>query len=125
MLITIYVKKNNVFTRDGNNVLVDVPITFIQATLGCEIEIPTIDGKVTQRIPEGTQHGTKFRLKGKGIPAIRGGGRGDQYVRIIVEIPKNLSSRQREILEEFAQESNEKNYNQRKKFTDKIKDYFK
>ncbi len=125
LLITVYIKKNNMFTRDGNNVYVDVPITFVQATLGCEIEIPTIDGKVTQRIPEGTQHGTKFRLKDKGIPSIRNGSRGDQYVRIIVEIPKNLSSRQREILEEFAKESNEKNYNQRKKFTDKIKDYFK
>ncbi len=125
LLITIYVKKNNVFVRDGNNVLVDVPITFVQATLGCEIEIPTIDGKVTQRIPEGTQHGTKFRLKEKGIPSIRTGQRGDQYVRIIVEVPKNLSSRQREILEEFAKESNEKNYNQRKKFSEKIKEYFK
>ena len=125
VLITVYVKKNSVFTREGNNVYVDVPITFVQATLGCEIEIPTIDGKVTQRIPEGTQHGTKFRLREKGIPSIRTGARGDQYVRIIVEIPKNLSSRQREILEEFAKESNEKNYNQRKKFTDKIKDYFK
>ena len=125
LLITVYVKKNNMFTRDGNNVLVDVPITFVQATLGCEIEIPTIDGKVTHRIPEGTQHGTKFRFKEKGIPSIRNGVRGDQYVRIIVEVPKNLSSRQREILEEFAQESNEKNYNQRKKFSEKIKDYFK
>ena len=125
LLITVYVKKNNMFTRDGNNVLVDVPITFVQATLGCEIEIPTIDGKVTHRIPEGTQHGTKFRFKEKGIPSIRNGVRGDQYVRIIVEVPKNLSSRQREILEEFAQESNEKNYNQRKKFSEKIKEYFK
>ena len=125
LLITVYVKKNNMFTRDGNNVLVDVPITFVQATLGCEIEIPTIDGKVTHRIPEGTQHGTKFRFKEKGIPSIRNGVRGDQYVRIIVEVPKNLSSRQREILEEFAKESNEKNYNQRKKFSEKIKDYFK
>ena len=125
LLITVYVKKNNVFTRDGNNVHIEVPITFVQATLGCEIEIPTIDGKVTQKIPEGTQHGTKFRLKEKGIPSIRNGARGDQYVRIVVEVPKNLSSRQREILEEFAKESNEKNYNQRKKFSEKIKDYFK
>ena len=113
------------FTREGNNVYIDVPITFVQAALGCEIDIPTIDGKVTQRIPEGTQHGTKFRLKGRGIPSIRGGARGDQYVRVVVEIPKNLSSRQREILEEFAKESNEKNFNQRKKFTEKLKEYFK
>ena len=125
LLITVYIKKNNVFTREGNNVYVDVPITFVQAALGCEIEIPTIDGKVTQRFPEGTQHGTKFRMKGKGIPSIRGGARGDQYVRVVVEIPKNLTQRQRDILQEFAKESNEKNYNQRKKFTDKIKDYFK
>ena len=102
-----------------------MPLTFVQAALGCEIQIPTIDGSVSQRIPEGTQHGTKFRLKGKGIPYIRGNGRGDQYVRVIVEIPKNLSSRQKEILQEFAKESNEKNYTQSKKFTDKIKDYFK
>ena len=125
LLITVYIKKNNMFTRDGNNVYVDVPITFIQATLGCEIDIPTIDGKVKQRIPEGTQHGTKFRLKERGIPSVRNGSRGDQFVRIIVEVPKNLSARQREILEEFAKESNEKNYNQRKKFSEKIKDYFK
>ena len=66
-----------------------------------------------------------YRFKEKGIPSIRTGQRGDQYVRIIVEVPKNLSSKQREILEEFAKESNEKNYNQRKKFSEKIKDYFK
>ncbi len=125
LLITVYIKKNPVFTREGTTVYVDVPITFVQASLGCEIEIPTIDGSVTQRIPEATQHGTKFRLKGKGIPYLRGNSRGDQIVRVIVEIPRSLSSRQREILEEFAKESNEKNYNQRKKFTDKIKDYFK
>ncbi len=125
LLITVYIKKNNVFTREGNNVYVDVPITFVQAALGCEIEIPTIDGTVTQRFPEGTQHGTKFRLKGRGIPSIRGGVRGDQYVRVIVEIPKNLSARQREILEEFAKESNDKNYKERKKFSEKIRDYFK
>ena len=125
LLITVYIKKNSVFTREGENVYVDVPLTFVQAALGCEVQIPTIDGSVSQRIPEGTQHGTKFRLKGKGIPYIRGNGRGDQYVRIIVEVPKNLSSRQKEILQEFAKESNEKNYNQSKKFTEKIKDYFK
>lgn len=125
LLITVYVKESSVFRRDGYNIHVDVPITFVQATLGCEIEIPTIDGKVLQKIPEGTQPGTKFRLRARGVPYGRGNSRGDQFVRIIVEIPKNLSSKQREILEEFAKESNEKNYNQRKKFTDKLKDYFK
>ena len=102
-----------------------MPITFVQATLGCEVEIPTLDGPVMHRIPEGTQHGTKFRLKGRGIPSIRGGARGDQYVRIIVEIPKNISSKQREILEQFAEESNERNHTQKKKFSEKLKDYFK
>ena len=125
LLITIYIKKNDVFIREGNNVYVDVPITFVQAALGCEIEIPTIEGKVTQRFPEGTQPGAKFRMKGKGIPNIRGGARGDQYVRVTVEVPKNLSARQRTILEEFAKESNDKNYHKHKKFTDKIKEYFK
>ena len=125
LLITVYVKDSSVFRREGYNVFVDVPITFVQATLGCEIEIPTIDGKVIQKFPEGTQPGTKFRMKGRGIPAGRSGTRGDQYVTVIVEVPKNLSAKQREILENFADESNEKNYNQRKKFTDKLKDYFK
>ena len=125
LLVTVYIKESSVFRREGHNVFVDVPITFVQATLGCEIEIPTIDGKVIQKIPEGTQPGTKFRLKGRGIPAGRSGSRGDQYVRIIVEVPKNLSAKQREILEEFAKESNDKNYNQRKKFSEKLKDYFK
>lgn len=125
LLITVYIKPNPVFKREGNNVYVDVPITFVQAALGCEIEIPTIDGSVTQRFPEGTQYGTKFRLKGRGIPSIRGGARGDQYVRVIVEVPKNLTPRQRELMEQLAKEGNEKNYNQHKKFKDKIKEYFK
>ena len=125
LLITVYIKPNPVFKREGNNVYVDVPITFVQAALGCEIEIPTIDGSVTQRFPEGTQYGTKFRLKGRGIPSIRGGARGDQYVRVIVEVPKNLTPRQRELMEQLAKEGNEKIYNQHKKFKDKIKEYFK
>lgn len=125
LLITVYIKPNAMFKREGNNVYVDVPLTFVQAALGCETEIPTIDGSVMQRFPEGTQYGTKFRLKGRGIPSVRNGVRGDQYVRVTVEVPKNLTPRQKELMQQLAKESNEKNYNQHKKFKDKIKEYFK
>ncbi len=124
LLITVYIKKHPIFERDGYNVYVNVPITFVQATLGCEMDVPTLDGKVKHNIPEGTQSGTLFRMRGKGIPSVRNGVRGDQFIKVIVEVPKNLTERQRSILEEFAKESNEKNYNTQRSFFKKLKDYF-
>ena len=103
LLITITVRPHELFRREGTSVLCEAPITFAQAVLGAELEIPTIDGKVKYELPEGTQSGTTFRLKGKGIPSINGRGRGDQYVTLRVEIPRNLNDQQRQALRKFAE----------------------
>lgn len=124
LYISISIKRHPIFEREEYHVFVDVPISFVQATLGCDIEVPTLDGKKSLNIPEGTQSGTRFKMKGLGIPYPGGNGRGDQYVTVNVEIPKNLTQKQRESLMKFAEETNEKNYNQQKKWSAKIKDYF-
>lgn len=101
LLITVAVREHPLFTREGTSVLYDMPITICQAALGSEVEVPTLDGKVKYTIPEGTQTGTVFRLRGKGIPNLRGSGRGDQYVTVNVEVPKGLTNEQKELLRKF------------------------
>ena len=123
--VTVSVRKDALFERDGYDVWCDVPITFCQAVLGAEVTVPTIDGKVSYNIPEGTQPNTVFRLRNKGISYINGRGRGDQYVRVNIEVPTNLSSKQKEALREFDGQCSEKNYNKRKGFFDKLKDFMK
>ena len=122
LYITVSVKTHPIFQRQGNDVICEIPITFVDATLGSEIEVPTLDGKVKYSIHEGTQTGTVFRLKNKGITNIRGYGRGDQYVKVVVEVPKNLSARQKELLREFAELDGENTHERRKGFFDKMKD---
>lgn len=124
LYIVVNVASHNLFSRDGSDVYLEMPITFVQASLGDEVEVPTIDGKVKYKIPEGTQSGTVFRLKDKGIPRIRGNGRGDQYVKIIVEIPKRLNEKQKELLIEFAKESGDEVHEGKRNFMDKLKDLF-
>jgi molecular chaperone DnaJ len=121
LFISIGVKPHPLFQRQGTDVICEIPITFVQATLGSELEVPTLDGKVKYSIPEGTQSGTVFRLKNKGIPHIRGYGRGDQYVKVMVEVPKNLSEKQKEILKQFAELEGEDTHEQRKGFFEKMK----
>ena len=121
LLITITVKPHELFRRDGTSILCDAPITFAQAVLGAELEIPTIDGKVKYDLPEGTQSGTTFRLKGKGIPSINGRGRGDQYVTVFIETPRNLNKEQKDALRKFAEACGDDNYAERKKFFKKFK----
>ena len=121
LLITITVRPHELFRREGTSVLCEAPITFAQAVLGAELEIPTIDGKVKYTLPEGTQSGTTFRLKGKGIPSINGRGRGDQYVTVYIETPRNLNKEQKEALKKFAESVGESNYEERKKFFKKFK----
>ena len=121
LLITITVRPHELFRREGTSVLCEAPITFTQAVLGAELEIPTIDGKVKYTLPEGTQSGTTFRLKGKGIPSINGRGRGDQYVTVYIETPKNLNKEQKEALKKFAETRGESNYEEQKKFFKKFK----
>ena len=112
------------FTRNGNDVVCDVPIGFTQAALGAEIDVPTPHGKVKMKVPAGTQSGNVFRLKGKGVPDVRGYGHGDTLARVVVETPKKLSARQRELLEEFARLSGEEVHPISKGFLDKVKEMF-
>jgi len=121
LLVTITVRPHELFRREGTSVLCEAPITFAQAVLGAELEIPTIDGKVKYDLPEGTQSGTTFRLKGKGIPAINGRGRGDQYVTVYIETPRNLNREQKEALKKFAESVGDNNYEERRKFFKKFK----
>ncbi|MDA8233719.1 MAG: molecular chaperone DnaJ [Clostridia bacterium] len=108
LYVFIRVKAHDLFVREGNDVICQMDVSFVQVTLGDEIEVPTLDGKVMLKIPAGTQTGTYFRIKGKGIPNLRGYGRGDQHVQVVVKTPKKLSERQKELLQEFAAESGEK-----------------
>lgn len=125
LLVTVSVRPDTLFERDGYDVWCEVPITFAQAVFGDEITVPTIDGKVKYTIPAGTQTGTKFRLKGKGITALNSRMRGDQYVIVNVEVPKNLSSKQKEALKNFDKLcADDKNYEKRKNFFNKLKDMF-
>lgn len=102
LIVAIRVRPDPQFRRDGTTVLYEQPVTFFQAAMGAEVEIPTIDGKVKYTLPAGTQPGTTFRLRGKGIPELRGRGRGDQYVTVRVQVPKNLTGEQKEALRAFA-----------------------
>ena len=121
LLITITVRPHELFRREGTSVLCEAPITFAQAVLGAELEIPTIDGKVKYELPEGTQTGTTFRLKGKGIPSINGRGRGDQYVTVYIETPRSLNREQKDALKKFAETMGDNNYEERRKFFKKCK----
>lgn len=125
LLLTVRIKKHEIFTRDDFDVYITIPITFVQAALGSTIKVPTISGVVEYDIPAETQTGSVFRLRGKGVPYLRGNGRGDQYVKVEVETPKNLTSKQRELLREFDGTMEEKNYKKRKGFIDTMKEIFK
>ncbi|TCO80053.1 molecular chaperone DnaJ [Marinisporobacter balticus] len=124
LYIVIRVKQHEIFKRDGNDVICEVPITFVQAALGDELIIPTLDGQIKYKVSEGTQSGTIFRMKGKGIPNLRGYGRGDHYVKVVVEIPTRLNEKQKELLKKFADIMGEDVHEQRKSFFDKVKDTF-
>ncbi len=121
--VTVTVRPDPLFERDGYNVWCDIPITYAQAALGAKIIVPTIDGKVEYEVPAGTQPGTVFRLKSKGITAINSRSRGDQYVRANVEVPRNLSTKQKNALKEFDSQMEDTNYDKRKSFFDKLKNW--
>ncbi len=121
LLITVMVKPHDIFRREGTAVFCEAPITFTQAVLGAEMEIPTIDGKVKYTIPEGTQTGTVFRLRGKGIPVLNGRGRGDQYVTVTIETPRGLNKEQKEALKKFGETLGEGNYEKQRSFFKKFK----
>ncbi len=118
LLVTVRVKKHSNFTRQGQNVYLEMPVSFTQAALGAEIEVPTLDGKVRYTINEGTQTGTVFRLRGKGIPYVNSKSRGDQFVTVVVETPTGLNKEQRELLKKFEQSAGDSSHPKRKKFFD-------
>ena len=122
--VYVTVRPHPIFERRGNDVWLNIPITFSQAALGADIEVPTLDGKVNFHIHEGTQPGDVFKIKGKGIPYINSRARGDQYVQVTVEVPKNLSKKQKELLTELDKSGDDKNYQKRKSFVSKLKEIF-
>ena len=125
VIVMVTVRPDDLFQRDGYDVWVTVPITFSQAVLGDNVTVPTIDGKVEYTVPEGTQSGTTFRLRGKGIQYLNGRGRGDMYVKCDVEIPKKLNKAQRDALKKFEGTLKDDNYEKRKGFFKKLKDMFR
>jgi len=124
LFVVISLRSHPLFEREGPDVHCQVPVSVVQAALGDEVEVPTIEGKVKLKVPEGTQTGKVLRLRGKGLPTIRSANRGDQLIHIFVEVPTRLSKRQRELLEEFADESGEDVSPVTRGFLEKLKDLF-
>ena len=125
LYIEIHIKPHPVFQRDGNNTFCEVPVTFPQAALGSDLEIPTIDGPYTFHLKEGTQPNETFTIRGKGIPYVnRNNTRGDHVFRVVLEVPRHLAESQKEILRQFENCCTDKNYQKRVSFVDKLKDLF-
>ena len=123
LIITVSVKGHSFFERDGYNIYCDVPLTVAEATLGAEIDVPTLEGNVKYTIPEGTQVGTQFTLKQKGIPYVNNSSRrGDLIFTVTVEIPKSLNKKQKELMEQFADACGESNYSKKTGFFKRIFD---
>ncbi len=123
--LMVRVKKSDIFKREEYDIWVDVPISFAQAVFGDKLVVPTVDGNVEYSIPEGTQTGAVFRLRNKGVPFVNSSGRGDEYVRVDIETPQNLTRNQKEALRKFEDLTGEHQYKKKKTFGDKVKDLFK
>jgi molecular chaperone DnaJ len=124
LYIVVHVKEHEVFERQGDDLFTEIPVKFTLATLGGTIHVPTLQGKATLKIPAGTQSGTTFRLKGRGMPHLRGGAHGDQLIRVHVEVPTSLSTEQRKKLEDFAQSCGDADEPVSKSFFEKAKKFF-
>lgn len=126
LYVVFRVEQSDIFDRDGAEIYYELPLNFVQAALGDEINVPTVHGEVKLKVPAGTQTGTNFRLRGKGAPRLRGGGNGDQHVKVKIITPKNLNEEQKAALRQFAQASGHKVTEQQGEgFFDKMKDAFK
>ncbi|MBQ8087317.1 MAG: molecular chaperone DnaJ [Clostridia bacterium] len=124
LLIVVSVKPHKLFKREGDNLFIDVPLTIVQAALGAEMDIPTLGKPVKYKFPEGTQPEQVFCIRGEGVPHLRGNGKGDLYVSAAVEIPKKLTEKQKQLLREFDGTTNERQYEKKKTFFDRLKDAF-
>jgi molecular chaperone DnaJ len=123
--VVLHVKAHDIFQRDGDDLLCEVPVSFIQATLGAEIEVPTLDGRATIKIPAGTQPATVFRVKGRGVKNLQGYGHGDLHVRVQVEVPTQLNHEQKAKLREFAALCDGRETPMSQSFFEKAKKFFK
>jgi molecular chaperone DnaJ len=125
LYVFINVEPHEIFEREGNDIILDLPISFTEAALGCKKEVPSLFNHVCRlTIPEGTQNGKTFRVKGEGFPNVHGQGKGDLLVRVFVETPTRLNERQKEILREFSELESPNNLPKKKGFLEKIKDLF-
>lgn len=124
LYVFITVRPHKLFAREGDDLLTEIRLNVVQAALGAEVEVPTLEGKAKLTVPEGTQTGTRFRLRGKGMPHLRGHGRGDLHVRVIVETPTQLTERQRELLRELGKTFGEEAHDE-KGFFRKVRDAFR
>lgn len=123
--VDITVKPHSLFTRDRQNLYCEVPISFAEAALGAEIEVPTLEGTEKFNLPEGTQTGTEFVLKGKGVTTVRTKTKGNLYFKVIIETPKNLSDEQKKLIRSFGESLGDKNLAKKKSFWSSVKDFFK
>ena len=121
----IAIKAHAIFTRHNNDLVCQIPITFTQAALGAKIDVPTLKGTEQMDLPAGTQHGEVFKLKGKGLPDLRSYRNGDELVQVLIEVPRKLSEKQKQLLRDFAGTEDASVHPQRKSFLDKLKDMFK
>ncbi len=124
LYVVIHVREHSVFSRDGDDLFCEIPVPFVAAALGGEVGVPTLDGKASVKIPAGTQSGTIFKLRGKGMPHLRGSGHGQLLVRIAVEVPTKLTADQRRKLAEFAESCGEQNTPITKSFLERAKEFF-
>lgn len=125
LYVFINVKEDEIFTREGDDAIIEIPLSFTEAALGCKKEIPTpLSGTYRIAVPEGVQSGKVLRVRGEGLPNVHGQGRGDLLVKVIVETPVNLAEKQKKLLEEFAKLEEPKNSPRKKSFFDKIKAFF-
>lgn len=124
LYVVVHVREHSVFSRDGDDLFCELPVPFVTAALGGEVHVPTLDGKASVKIPAGTQIGTMFKLRGKGMPHLRGGGHGQLLVRVAVEVPTKLTAAQRHKLEEFADSCGEQNTPLTKSFFERARDFF-
>jgi molecular chaperone DnaJ len=125
LYVVIHIKEHKIFQREGDDLYCEVPIPFSVATLGGEIDLPTLEGRAHLKVPSGTQSGQMFKLRSKGITNVTGRGRGDLFARLIVEVPSHLNAEQRRKLEEFAALCCDENTHLRKSFFERAKEFFK
>ena len=124
LYVVIHIREHSIFARDGDDLFCEMPVSFVTAALGGEINVPTLEGKAALKVPAGTQNGTVFKLRGKGMPHLRGSGQGQLLVRAVVEVPTKLTAEQRRKLEEFAESCGEQNAPMTRSFLERAKEFF-